>query len=113
MKRIDLPLDRVVDEIGKFYQFDRHHFIVMNAVDLGDSIELQWFFSDYAAPGEVTMFAAKTDASHIIPSITRVVPSAWVAEAELVDLMGINIENAKKGFVVEEDFEGAPLRKKQ
>ncbi|MCX7987468.1 MAG: NADH-quinone oxidoreductase subunit C [Bacteroidales bacterium] len=112
MKRIDLPLDKVVEEIGKFYRYDEHHFIVINAVDLGDAIEVQWFFSNYVAPGEVTMFAAKADASQLIPSITRVVPSAWVAEAELVDLMGINIENAKKGFVLEEDFEGAPLRKK-
>jgi NADH:ubiquinone oxidoreductase subunit C len=85
----------------------------MNAVDLGESIELQWFFSDYASPGQVTMFAAQANPSQLIPTITSVVPSAWVAEAELVDLMGINIENAKKGFVLEEDFEGSPLRKKQ
>ncbi len=112
MKRIEVTLDKLVEEVGKFYRFDQHHFIVMNAVDMGDEVELQWFFSHYNQPDEVTMFAARSGYNNVIPSITKVVPSAWVAEAELVDLMGINIENAKKGFVLEEDFEGSPLRKK-
>ncbi len=113
MKRIDTTIEQVVDDIGKFYQYNKHHFMVINAVDLGEQIEVQWFFCDYEAPAEVTMFAAQVKPDQQIPSICRIVPSAWVAEAELVDLMGINIENAKKGFVLEEDFEGSPLRKKK
>jgi NADH:ubiquinone oxidoreductase subunit C len=113
MKRIELTLDRVIDEIARFYQYDKYHFITVNAVDLGESIEVQWFFCDYAAPAEITMFTAKVNSDEQIPSIVKIVPSAWVAEAELVDLMGINIENAKKGFVLEEDFEGSPLRRKK
>jgi NADH:ubiquinone oxidoreductase subunit C len=48
-----------------------------------------------------------------IPTIKDIVVSAWVAEAELSDLMNIKIENTSKGFVLEPDFEGAPLRKKK
>jgi hypothetical protein len=49
----------------------------------------------------------------MIPTIKDIVPSAWVAEAELVDLMDIKIENTKKGFVLEPDLESGPLRKKK
>ena len=46
-----------------------------------------------------------------VPSIKDIVLSAWVAEAELVDLMNINVENTAKGFVLEPDFESGPLLK--
>jgi hypothetical protein len=36
-----------------------------------------------------------------------------VAEAELVDLMNIKVENTAKGFVLEPDFESGPLLKKK
>jgi NADH:ubiquinone oxidoreductase subunit C len=113
MKRIETTLDTVKSDIGNFYKVDLHHFIVMNIVDLGEKLEVQWFFADYAQPCDVTMFVTQMDPSVQIPSICNSVVSAWAAEAELVDLMGVNIENAKKGFVLEDDFEGAPLRKKQ
>jgi ech hydrogenase subunit D len=113
MKRIETTLDTLKTDIGNFYKVDLHHFIVMNIVDLGEKLEVQWFFCDYAQPCDVTMFVAQMDPAAQIPSICGSVVSAWVAEAELVDLMGINIENAKKGFVLEDDFEGSPLRKKK
>lgn len=112
MKKIETTLETLKADIGAFYKVDEHHFMVMNAVDLGDNkLELQWFFADYAQPCEVTMFSTTTDAGVQIPSINSIVVSAWVAEVELVDLMGIDIENAQKGFVLEDDFEGSPLRK--
>ncbi len=48
-----------------------------------------------------------------VPSIKDIVLSAWVAEAELVDLMNIQVENTAKGFVLEPDFESGPLLKKK
>ena len=112
MKKIETTLETLKADIGAFYKVAEHHFIVMNVVDLGgNQLDIQWFFSDYAQPCEVTMFTAKADAGVQIPSINSIVASAWVAEVELVDLMGINIENAQKGFVLEDDFEGSPLRK--
>jgi hypothetical protein len=53
------------------------------------------------------------DPGEEIPTIRDIVLSAWVAEAELVDLMDIRIEQAEKGFVLEPDFETGPLRKKK
>jgi NADH:ubiquinone oxidoreductase subunit C len=85
----------------------------MNGVDMGDQIEVQWFFGEYASPGEVIVFYTRVSADTEIPSIREIVPSAWVAEAELVDLLNIKIENTKKGFVLEPDSESGPLRKKK
>jgi len=96
MKKIETSLDKLKVDIGNFYKVDAHHFIVMNAVDLGEKMELQWFFCDYAQPCDVTMFHALCDPKVQIPSISSIVAPAWVGEAELVDLMGVDIENAKK-----------------
>ena len=112
MKKIETSLDNLQTDIGEFYKPNRHHFMVMNAVDLGvDNMELQGFFCDYVHPCEVTVFSAQTSPKVTIPSIKKIVASAWVAEAELVDLMNINIDGAQKGFVLEPDFESGPLRK--
>jgi NADH:ubiquinone oxidoreductase subunit C len=113
MKRIETSIDAIRQDVQKFYSPALHHYIVMNAVDLGEKIEVQWFFCDYAYPGEVTAFCAQIQPDIEIPSIRDIVDSAWVAEAELVDLMNIKIENTEKGFVLEPDFESGPLRKKK
>ena len=85
----------------------------MNAVEAGDKIEVQWFFNEYAFPGETICIYAMIKPDEEVPSIKDIIASAWVAEAELADLMNIKIENTSKGFVLEPDFEGAPLRKKK
>lgn len=113
MKKIETSLETLKSDIGNFYKVNEHHFMVMNAVDMGEKMELQWFFSDYAHPCAVTMFHTLVDPNVLIPSINSIVASAWVAEAELVDLMGIEIENAKKGFVLDIDGKAQPLRKKK
>jgi Ni,Fe-hydrogenase III component G len=114
MKKIETSLDKLHSDISNFYKFDLHHFIVMNAVDLGnEKMELQWFFCDYAHPCETTMFQTVAGSNDLIPSIKDIVHPAWVGEAELVDLLGLNIENTSKGFVLEADFDGAPLKKKK
>jgi hypothetical protein len=87
--------------------------MVMNAVEVGQQMEVQWFFADYAPPSEITCFYALIDPSSEVPTIRDIVLSAWVAEAELVDLMNIVIENTEKGFVLEPDFESGPLLKKK
>ncbi len=112
MKRVESSVDKIVTDIKNFYQYDKHHFITINAVDLGEKIEVQWFFCEYEKPSDVIMFFIQINPTEQIPTIKKVIPAAWVAEAELVDLMGINIENTPKGFVLEEDFKEVPLRKK-
>ena len=113
MNKIETSLETVISDIRDFYKPDRHHFMVMNAVDLGGKMEVQWFFCDYAFPAAVTTFYLLVNPETVIPSITDIVSSAWVAEAELVDLMDIKIGDTKKGFVLEPDFESGPLRKKK
>ena len=113
MKKIETTIEKVKADIGHFYQPELYHFIVMNAVDLGEKIELQWFFSDYSEPFDINAFCAQITPDVEIPSISDIVPSAWVAEAELMDLMDIKIENTSRGFVLEPDFESGPLRKKK
>lgn len=113
MKRIESTLENIKTDIGNYYKSEEHHFIVMNAVELGGMIEVQWFFCDYKYPSETTTFFIQVQPDVEIPSITGIVASAWVAEAELVDLMNIKIENTTKGFVLEPDVESGPLRKKK
>lgn len=112
MKKVETTLESLKSDIGRFYRPDKQHFIVMNAVDLSDQLEVQWFFSDYEPPYEVTTFYTLIQPQEVIPSLKDIVSSAWVAEAELVDLMAVNIEDAAPGFVLESDSETAPLRKK-
>ncbi len=113
MKKIETSLESLQEDVRAFYNPALHHFISMNGVDLGSNqMEFQWFFCDYAHPCEETVFYTIDDAGKQIPSIRNIVGSAWVAEAELVDLLGISIEGTSKGFVLEPDFQTAPLRKK-
>ena len=113
MQKIETSLNRLKADIAAFYKPDQHHFITMNAVEVGDQMEYQWFFCDYGYPAEPTIFHSFDSPDALIPSIKEIVPSAWVAEAELVDLMGVNIEGTTGGFVLELDSEPAPQRKKK
>ena len=113
MKRIETTVDKVKDDIRNFYKPELYHFIVINAVDLGEKIEVQWFFCEYANPLDIIAFCVQIHPDVEIPSIRDIVESSWVSEAELVDLMNIKIESTVKGFVLEPDFESGPLRKKK
>ncbi|MBX7109037.1 MAG: NADH-quinone oxidoreductase subunit C [Chitinophagales bacterium] len=113
MKKIVTTLDTVKTDIRTFYQPELHHFMVMNAVDLGGQLEVQWFFCDYALPCDITVFYVIIPADSTIPTVRDIVASAWVAESELADLMNIRIEQVQQGFVLEPDSESGPLRKKK
>lgn len=113
MKKIATSLDTVKADIQRFYQPELHHFMVMNAVELGTEMEVQWFFCDYAYPCGMTVFYTIIQPDSVIPTIRDIVASAWVAESELADLMNIKIEQTQKGFVLEPDSESGPLRKKK
>ncbi|MBE2231626.1 MAG: NADH-quinone oxidoreductase subunit C [Chitinophagaceae bacterium] len=113
MKKIETSLATLKNDLASFYNPAEHHFMVMNAVEMGEKMEVQWFFCDYAHPCETTCFFTLIERGEEVPSIKDIVDSAWVAEAELVDLMNINVENTAKGFVLEPDFESGPLLKKK
>jgi len=111
MNKIETSVELLKKDITAFYKPELHHFMVMNAVEVGDQMEVQWFFADYAYPCDTTCFFMRISPDTEIPSIRDIVVSAWVAEAELVDLMNIRIENTAKGFVLEPDSVSGPLRK--
>lgn len=113
MKKTETTIATLREDIGNFYHPNLHHFMVMNAVETGDQMEVQWFFADYAPPAEITCFYTLIDRNTEVPTIRDIVESAWVAEAELVDLMNINIESTAKGFVLEPDAADAPLLRKK
>lgn len=113
MNKVETSIESLKRDIGAFYRPEKQHFIVMNAVDLGEKLEVQWFFSDYAPPYDITTFYTIIEPQEEISSLKDIITSAWVAEAELVDLIDVRIEGAGKGFVLEGDSETAPLRKKK
>lgn len=114
MNKIETSFETLKQDVAAFYKPDQHHFITMNGVDLGnDEIEYQWFFCDYEYPCKETVFVTKADANVMVPSIRSAVEPAWVPEAELTDLLGIQVEGAEKGFMLEVDSDPAPLRKKK
>ncbi len=113
MKKIETSIEKLKEDIRNFYDCDKHHFIVMNAVELAGQMEVQWLFNHYDNPEEIICFYHIMDPSMHVPGIRDIVHSAWVAEAELVDLMNIEIEKTEKGFVLEPDSESGPLLKKK
>jgi hypothetical protein len=113
MKKIETSIGTLKEDIRNFYNPDKHHFMVMNAVEVGNQMEIQWFFTAYEKPEEITCFYTLIAPEEEVPSIRDIVLSAWVAEAELVDLMNIVVEATEKGFVLEPDSESGPLLKKK
>ena len=111
MNKIETSISNLKEDIRNFYDPDKHHFMVMNAVEVGEKMEIQWFFTEYENPDNITCLYTMIDPQEEVPSIRDIVLSAWVAEAELVDLMNIVIEATEKGFVLEPDSESGPLLK--
>ena len=56
MKKIETTLANLRQDIAAFYKPELHHFMVMNAVEIGEKIEVQWFFCDYEHPCGITVF---------------------------------------------------------
>ncbi len=107
----EVTLDNVVEKIKDFYDESEWNFITVNATDLGGKLQIDWLFSKYGAKNIIKIFRAQ-DVSYdaFIPSIVPVIPSAWLAEWELADLFGLEVENAATGVFIAPDGPKAPLR---
>ena len=107
----EVTLENVVEKIKDFYDENEWNFITVNATDLGGELQIDWLFSKYRAKNIIKIFRAQ-DVSYdaFIPSIVPVVPSAWLAEWELADLFGLDVENAATGVFIAPDAPKAPLR---
>ena len=108
----EATLDNVVDLIKSWYDESKYHYVTVNATDNGGSVTIDWIFSKYYEKNKLVVFRVENvEYSVKIPSIVSVVESAWIAEWELADLFGLDVENATKGVFIEPDAPQAPLRK--
>jgi len=109
---IESSLEKVKEDIKKFYDPSKYYFITINAIDLGNGkVNIKWFFAKYGTMEKPIAFSVDATYEDIIPSIVDIIPSAWISEAELADLFGLKIEGAKKGLFLEPDSPSAPLRR--
>lgn len=108
---IQVSLSELREAIKRFYKPEEWHFITINGTDVGDGIEIKYFFAAYGKSKKVKAFSLKIDYNQTIPSIRDIIPSAWIAEEELKDLLGVNVEGTKGGIFLEPDSPQAPLRK--
>jgi len=109
----EVTLDNVKEKIKEFYDREKHHYVTINAVDNGGNVTIDWIFSDYNKKHVLYVFRIDgVEYDKLIPSIIDIIPSSWIAEWELTDLFGLNIENAPKGlFLKHNPNVYAPLRK--
>jgi Ni,Fe-hydrogenase III component G len=107
----EVTLEEVVDKIAQFYDPNQWNFITINGTDLGGKIQVDWLFSKYFEKNRIKIFRAFVDYDAKIPSILSIIPSAWLAEWELADMFGLEVEGAQTGVFVAPDAPKAPLRK--
>lgn len=107
----ETSLADVVSQIETFYQPRQWHFVTMNAIDTGENLLIQWLFNSYEEKDVTVAFTAPAGYDEPIPSVNHLIPSAWIAEAEMKDLLGANVEGTPSGLFLEEDSNPAPLRK--
>ncbi|MEA3353387.1 MAG: NADH-quinone oxidoreductase subunit C [Campylobacterota bacterium] len=110
IKRIDSTLEHIVDDIENFYNKKLYHFLTLNGVKTDEnSTEIQWIFYKYGSMDEITMFVCLVDQNDIIPSVTHLLPNAFISQMEIVDMFGIKVEGSSKGLYLDEDSEQMPL----
>lgn len=107
----EVTLENVVDKIKNFYDENEWNFITVNGTDLDGQIQLDWLFSKYKEKNLIKIFRTFVSYDDKIPSVVPVIPSAWLAEWELADLFGLDVENAATGVFIAPDAPKAPLRK--
>lgn len=111
MKKIETTIETVVADISAFYNASEWHFVTANGVDLGDGMEMQYFFARYNTVEDVVCYFFKMDYNQEAPSLVSIIPPAYLGEGETVDMFGIAIKDIAKGLFLDEDSIQAPLRK--
>ena len=110
MNKIQSSLEDIVADITAFYDYKKHHFMTLNAVQLAYGIiEVQWIFSDYI-DGSITMFYIECSDNETLPSIAALIPNATISQEEVVDMFGLKIENTPRGLYLDPDSKQAPLK---
>ncbi len=108
----EVTLDSVKSTLLDWYDADKYHYVTVNAIDDGESLTIDWIFSEYEVKNKIYIFRAEgVDYKAEIPSMMDVYPSAWVSEWDLADMFDLNMENAVRGMFLEPEAPTAPLRK--
>ncbi len=111
MKKIETNKESLLKDLKEFYNPNIWHYITINGVDLGEELELQYYFTKYSSLEEAICYFIKVDYEEEVPSIIDLIPSAYLAEGEAVDMFGVKIKGIKKGTFLEPDSIQMPLRK--
>jgi len=110
INRIETSLENLVSDIESFYDKNIWHFLTLNGVKIDeDTTEIQWIFAKYGVPDESTMYYTFVKQNDIIPSISHILPSAYISQMEIIDMFGIEVQNTKKGLYLDEDSQTMPL----
>lgn len=111
MTKIETTLPTLLTDLGAFYDPKQWHYLTVNGIDLGEGrIELQWIFSRYGVRDDVVVYYALSDYATSVPSVTPLIPSAFMGEREIVDMFGLSVENTPGGLYLDEDSQPHPLR---
>jgi len=104
----EVSLDSIKDEIRAWYNEDIYNYVTVNAVDNGDSLTIDWIFSEYGVKNKIYVFRVEgVEYNLVIPSLIEIIPCSWLSEWDLADMFDLNIENAVKGMFLEPE---APKR---
>jgi len=110
INKIETSLKTVVEDIKKFYEKEKHHFLTLNGLKIDEeTTQIQWIFSKYGEVDDITMFYVDVKEYEMIPSIVEILPSAIISQREIVDMFGIDVEGSSKGLYLDEDSEQMPL----
>lgn len=109
---IEVTLENIKEKLQQWFDYNKYHYVTINATDNGENVTIDWIFSDLNEKNKIYVFRAENvNYDDFIPSIKDIVKTSWLAEFELADLFGLNVENAPKGVFLEDDSIKAPLRK--
>lgn len=113
MKKIETSIENLVQDLKNFYDETQWHYITVSALDLGDGLEIQYFFTRYGNVEECICYYVNVDYKEEVPSIIHIIPSAYLGEGEVVDMFGANIKGVSQGTFLDPDSIQTPLRKEQ
>ena len=96
MEKINIDLYKIKEEIEKFYDPKKHHFLTLNGVAINENeTEIQWIFASYEKMDETIVFYDIVNDDEVIPSITHIIPSAIISQREIVDMFGLTVEDSE------------------
>ena len=111
MKKIATSSETLLADLQGFYEAKDFHFVTVNGVDVGDGVEMQYFFARYGVVDETICYFLHMKYDEEISSIVSLIPSAYLGEGEVVDMFGVKIEGVSKGTFLEDDSIQSPLRR--